>query len=157
METKITLAEKILKISEELQISNDKIYDMGGKSNKSGYASLPNLHKMLRPLLIKYQVITLINTEIVDGHIMTTLTIQDASIADKTERENGQYKYYLPLEKDRQPGMQGWGAARTYSHRYLLYGAFCVAPENVDDSGDSFVDTKTGKTIHAIPIEEVKF
>lgn len=135
---KLTLQQKIVKISNEIRLKKDGKNDF----NKYNYFTPDNIMMALNPLLDKYSVFTHFNLKWnLDIEMYTaTLTITDG---DKSET------YVLDLEPSvisKVSGPQNAGSTMTYAKRYCLMNAFNIADDNADpDSNEMTKKTEEKK------------
>jgi hypothetical protein len=137
----LTFNEAFLKIQEELPIITfDKKNEY---SNNSKYASLPAIMEVLKPLLIKYEII--LTQEVIQKdnqfYLKTTLL---------RKKESKSYLFPLFYEQiDIYKSKNAWwnrGAAITYVRRYSLAIIFNIITDD-DLDGQEFTEDKVHKNL----------
>jgi len=156
METKQTLKQKIISISNEINLKNDKKLPQGSNCSYE-YFSLPLLVNTLKPLLQKYDVFYHFNISKENAESsmnIATLTISHASGDDAETVVHNMYMQDIIINDNY---VQGAGGLRTYGKRYLLMDAFHIADDSTDIEGREVTHyNKQNLQIEKIETEVIK-
>jgi len=144
---KLSVKEKIIKISNEIRVGKD------GKNSFQNYDYFKpdDIAKALNPLLEKYNLISHFNMPYSKekGMYEGELKIENASDDDAVI-----YNFDMPLTELKGTGMaQNAGATQTYCKRYMLMNAFNLADNNSDPDNEKnkpAVSTDYAKKLKAV-------
>jgi hypothetical protein len=126
-DTKLSIKQKIVKISKELRITKDG----ENKFANYNYFKPDDILKALNPLMEKYDLFMSFNLPYNDSKKMYEGTLYFEDLTD--EKQNLTYKFDIPLTQVKGASeAQGAGATMTYCKRYSIQNAFGIA-DNSDD------------------------